>query len=92
MSERIECPSCDGVGQHFTGGCPTRGGSCAGLGTIENVSAIQLDAAFNDGYSAAKEGFALDYCPTSLSARLQDEWQKGWHEWTSPGELEWLLK
>ena len=86
MSERIECPACEGAGSHFTGDNPTRCGRCLGLGNIENVSAIQLEAAFNDGYSAAKEGFSISYCPMGVSGEERIEWQNGWHEWTSQGD------
>ena len=41
----------------------------------------QLDAAFNDGYSAAKEGYAEDYCPQFAQEELRYEWQTGWQEW-----------
>jgi len=40
----------------------------------------QLDSAFNDGYSAAKGGYAQDYCP-DLPEELRIEWIKGWQEW-----------
>lgn len=36
---------------------------------MSEITFYQLNEAFNDGYGAAKKGFAPDYCPTSLSAR-----------------------
>lgn len=49
----------------------------------KNVSKTEAEAAFNDGYSAAKEGFPISYCPISLSGRGRIEWKKGWHDYTS---------
>lgn len=86
MSGRIECPSCDGVGQHFTGGCPIKCFLCLGAGRIKNASKTEIEAAFNDGFSAAKEGFSISHCPISLSGEERIEWKKGWHESTPQEE------
>ena len=54
---------------------------------MNELTEDQLDAAFNDGYFAAKEGQAQDYCP-NLPEELRVEWVKGWKEWhTEQGEI-----
>ena len=53
---------------------------------MSEITEDQLDAAFNDGFAAAKEGFALDYCPMSLAGEERIEWEKGWQAWHSEGD------
>ena len=53
---------------------------------MSEITQYQLDVAFNDGFTAAREGFAIEYCPMSLSGEERIEWQKGWHDWASQGE------
>ena len=53
---------------------------------MSEITQYQLDVAFNDGFTAAREGFAIEYCPMSLSGEERIEWQKGWHDWTKYGD------
>lgn len=53
---------------------------------MSEITQHQLDKAFDDGFAAAKAGFALDYCPMSLSGDERAEWQNGRNDWTKYGD------